>query len=710
VKAKSAKKGPPLRVRALTPGLTPLGENTGTAASVAGAAAPVTGVYTAEIAAADGSAGTPYSVTIAWKSPKKFGTPATLDPGGEGQLAFSGEAGATATLSVKKARRSAAVPIVLSLSGPDGDVALVPAATAAVVLPVAGDYTMTFGDSGTAGGAVTAAVKVKSLKPAKRTADLGTSGVPPGTALDTTRLLGPAGGTVGADGDGPIAGASVMVPAGALSQPTSLLLGSTSVIATTAPGISAGPAIFVGPEGLSFAPAQVQVTIPYDASFFEGGTAGLRVYTRAADGTIEEITGFTIDAAASTVTFAVSHFSTFEVRRAFPLVERPQLAKPAGTPQIGTTAAVDGGLAAFGIPFYDPTGINNGAGCLAVYHRVTDGTWTSDGILTTPNFGTGDNLGKSVAISGDTLVAGAPLRTPVSDRTGTAEVWRRDVGGVWQFEAELVPPGALFGWEAGNAVAIDGDTAVVAAHGDAADASLGGAVHVFVRSGSAWSFQQRLTEASPTAGGRFGGSVAVDGDTIVVGSFESTGRPGFVHVFHRTGTTWRRDGRLEAPGAFNNDSYATSVSVSAGRVAVGAPALNADGSGRVFVYRDQGTSFPLDAPIAQGDPTQPFDTDGLFGSGVALRGSVLVVAARLQDVRMPNQALFQSAGQVFVYESPEAGRWLLTARLRGTAADLNPIGPGNKFGTGMAFDGETIVAGAPDAPVSVGSVYAFDVR
>jgi hypothetical protein len=43
-------------------------------------------------------------------------------------------------------------------------------------------------------------------------------------------------------------------------------------------------------------------------------------------------------------------------------------------------------------------------------------------------------------------------------------------------------------------------------------------------------------------------------------------------------------------------------------------------------------------------------------------------------------------------------------------ADVNPIGPGNKFGTGMAFDGETIVAGAPDAPVSVGSVYAFDVR
>jgi hypothetical protein len=712
VKAKSAKKGPPLRVRALTPILVSLGENTGTTASVVGETAPVTGVYTAEVSAADGDAGTPYSVSIAWKSPKKFGAPATLDPGGEGQLAFSGEAGATATLSVKKAKRSAAVPVVLSLSGPDGDTALVAAATATVVLPVTGDYTLTFGDSGTSGGAVTAAVKVKTAKPAKLTIDLGTSGVPAGTSLDTSRLIGPAGGTLGADGDGPIAGASVTVPSGALSQPTSLLIGSTSVIATTAPGISAGPAIFLGPEGLSFAPAQVQVTIPFDASFFEGGTSGLRVYTRAADGTIEEITGVTIDAVASTVTFAVSHFSTFEVRRAFPIIERPQLTNPAGigTVHLGNSAAVDGDGAALGIPFHDPTGINSGAGGVVVHHRNGDGTWTLDGVLTTPGFGTGDSLGKSVAISGDTLVAGAPLRTPVSDRTGTAEVWRRDVGGVWQFEAELVPPGALFGWESGNAVAIDGDTAVVAAHGDAADVGLGGAVHVFVRSGSTWSFQQRLTEASPTASGRFGGSVAIDGDTIVVGSFESTGRAGSVDVFHRSGTTWSRDGRIVALAGFANDTFGTSVSVSGGRIAVGAPNRGADGEGSAYVYLDEITSFPLDAVIPSADPTQPADATARFGASVVLRGAVLVVGAPLQDVLAPPPQLKPSGGQVLVYESSSAGKWLLSARLRGAPTDVNPLAPGDKFGSAVSFDGESIVSGAPDSAFGVGGAYAFDVR
>jgi hypothetical protein len=705
VKAKAAKKGPPLRVRVVAPNLVDVGEATGTAATVKGALTTSSGIHTAEISADDGATGTEYSVTVSWKNPKKYGFTPQLDPGGQSELAFSGEAGATATLSVKKAKRSAAVPVVLSLAGPQGDVAIVQGASVTVVLPETGDYTMFFGDTGTAGGQVAASIKVKTPKTVKRTAILGASGTPAGTALELSRTIGPAGGTAAADVDGPISGASVTVPAGALTQATSILIGTTSVIATAAPGISAGPAIFFGPEGLSFAPEQAQVTIPYDASFFEGGTSDLRVYTRAADGSIEEITEFTIDSFAATVTFAVSHFSTFEVRRAFRFVERPILTNPAGTTRLGFSAAVGGDRAAFGVPFHDPTGINQSAGGLAIHHRNADGTWTSDGMLTTPNFQSNDQLGVSVAIDGDTLVGGAPLRTPAVERTGAAEVWRRDVGGVWQFEAELVPTNGLFGWEAGNAVAIDGDTAVVAAHGDSENASLAGAVHVFVRSGTTWTFQQRLTEASPVASGRFGGSVAIEGDTIVVGSFKHTARPGFVQVFHRTGTTWSRDGRIEAANGFANDSFGTSVSISGGLIAVGAPTLAADGSGEVYVYRDQGTSFPLDAFIPSNDPTQVPDTSDSFGNSVSLRGSVLVVGAPLQTVQIK-----PSSGQVFIYESPKPGTWLVSARLRGYPGEVTPSGSGDKFGTVIAFDGETIVSGAPDASFGVGNAYAFDLR
>ena len=106
VKAKSAKRGPPLLLKAFHPVAGPLGEATGTSASVTNVTTAASGEHVAQVSAADGATGTPYSVTIAWKSPKKFAFAPTLDPGGEGELAFSGEAGATATLSVKKAKRS----------------------------------------------------------------------------------------------------------------------------------------------------------------------------------------------------------------------------------------------------------------------------------------------------------------------------------------------------------------------------------------------------------------------------------------------------------------------------------------------------------------------------------------------------------------------------------------------------------------------------
>lgn len=712
VKAKTAKKGPPLRVRAFAPDESQLGEGTGPAASVTNKAAPATGVYTAEVSAADGAAGTAYSVTVSWKSPKKFGAAPTLDPGGQSQVTFAGDAGATATFAVKKGKRSAAVPVVLSLTGPDGDVTLTPGASVTVELPSTGDYTLTIGDTGAEGGAVTAAVKVKQPKPLKRTADIGTSGVPAGTAFDSTGLIGPPGGTLSAELDGPIAGASVTVPAGALSQATSLLIGTTSVIATTAPGVSAGPAIFLGPEGLSFAPAQVQVTIPFDASFFADGTSSLRVYTRAADGSITEITGFTIDAVASTVSFAVSHFSTFEVRRAFPLVERPQLATPPniGAAQLGMTGAVSNDVAVFGLQFYDPDGIHQNAGSLVVYHRETDGTWTAEGKLSTPNYGANDALGASVAASGATIVGGAPFRTPTTQRTGAGEVWTRDVAGTWQFESELVPPGGAFGWEGGFGVAIDGDTAVLGVHGDAADVNFGGSAQVFVRTGNAWFFQARLTEATPVVGGKFAGSVAIDGDTLVAGSYESTQRAGSVDVFHRSGITWTLAGRIVAPDGFTNDSFGTRVAVSAGRIAVGAPRLGADGGGEVYVFRDEGTSFPLEAVIPTIDPARPTLTGGDFGSSVALHGAVLVVGIPHRDVIGPFTQFHQSAGQVLVYESSSSGKWLLTARLRGSSIDAYPATSGTHFGTSVGFDGESIVVGAPQDAFGVGALYAFDVR
>jgi hypothetical protein len=77
-------------------------------------------------------------------------------------------------------------------------------------------------------------------------------------------------------------------------------------------------------------------------------------------------------------------------------------------------------------------------------------------------------------------------------------------------------------------VALSGDTAIVGAEGNA---SFTGAAYVFVRSGSSWTQQQRLTSSSNTGGGYFGSSVAVSGDTVVVGSSHEALGSGAAYVF-----------------------------------------------------------------------------------------------------------------------------------------------------------------------------------
>src|SRR5439155_6288973 len=127
--------------------------------------------------------------------------------------------------------------------------------------------------------------------------------------------------------------------------------------------------------------------------------------------------------------------------------------------------------------------------------------------LTASNPFVDDDFGFSVGISGDTAVIGAPdgRFPPVA---GTAYVFVRS-GSVWSQQQKLTAsaPAAGDGFSAG--VGISGDTAVIGASG---------AAYVFVRSGSVWSQQQKLTANDPAVGDRFGGSVGISGDMAVIGA------------------------------------------------------------------------------------------------------------------------------------------------------------------------------------------------
>ena len=172
--------------------------------------------------------------------------------------------------------------------------------------------------------------------------------------------------------------------------------------------------------------------------------------------------------------------------------------------------------------------------------------------ILSPDGAAGDTFGRRVAVSGDRLIVGANGvdRGSVSD-VGAAYVYRRE-GSTWTHEATLQPAATtvplFFGWS----VAIDGDTAVVGALGDNTGGFANrGAAYVFVRTGTTWTQQAKLIMPDGQAGDEAGASVAVHGNRIVVGGpyhdFPGVPDAGAAWVFTRNGAVWTFVSKLNAP-------------------------------------------------------------------------------------------------------------------------------------------------------------------
>src|SRR6266478_2694898 len=244
----------------------------------------------------------------------------------------------------------------------------------------------------------------------------------------------------------------------------------------------------------------------------------------------------------------------------------------------------------------------------AAYVFVRSGTnWSQQAYLKASNPGFHDWFGYAVAISGDTIVVAAPFEdsntTGVNGNqsnnnatdSGAVYVFVRN-GTNWSQQAYLKASNTGPGDEFGSAVAISRDTVVVGAEGEDSNvtgvngnqsnnsASYSGAAYVFVRSGTNWSQQAYLKASNTRAAAEFAGTVAVSGDTIVIGSGEessnaigvngdqsNTNAPdsGAAYVFVREGTSWSQQAYLKASNAEAGDQFAKGA-VSGDIVVVGA--------------------------------------------------------------------------------------------------------------------------------------------
>ncbi len=346
--------------------------------------------------------------------------------------------------------------------------------------------------------------------------------------------------------------------------------------------------------------------------------------------------------------------------------------------------------------------------------QVAGAAITQQAYLKASNTGPEDYFGYSVAVSGDTMVVGAYLEDSTAAGSGAAYVFVRN-GTNWTQQAHLKVsnPGNYDFF--GIAVAISGDTLVVAANGedssatgvdgDGSDnsASDSGAAYVFVRNGTNWTQQAYLKASNTDGGDEFGVYVAISGDTVVVGapgegssatgvdgdgSDNSVSHAGAAYVFVRNGTTWTQQAYLKASNTGANDSYYGAgdffarVAISGDTVVVGTPgedssATGVDGdqsdnsaadSGAAYVFVRSGTTWSQQAYLKASNP------DNAFGLGVAVSGDTIVVGAG------------RESGYVFVRSGTT---WSQQAYLKASNTEA-----GDGFGYPVAISGDTIVVGA----------------
>jgi hypothetical protein len=137
----------------------------------------------------------------------------------------------------------------------------------------------------------------------------------------------------------------------------------------------------------------------------------------------------------------------------------------------------------------------------------------------------GSGFGFSVALSGDTALVGASVDDALGLNAGAAYVFVRS-GGVWAQQAKLLASDGAEGDLLGRGVSLSGDTALVSSPGDDDNGNGAGAAYVFVRSAGAWTQEAKLVASDGAAALQFGGSVALSGDTALVGSDYEDDNPG----------------------------------------------------------------------------------------------------------------------------------------------------------------------------------------
>jgi len=360
----------------------------------------------------------------------------------------------------------------------------------------------------------------------------------------------------------------------------------------------------------------------------------------------------------------------------------------------------------------------------------------------------GMNFGAAVSLMGDRAVVGATELFANTSDLGAAYVFDYD-GMNWLESQKLVASDGALADSFGVAVSLHNERLLIGATGvDISNVNQAGAAYVFDHDGLTWSETQKITATDFGSGDRFGQSVSIYGDWLVVGSDlddAGTVESGSAYVFHESNGTWVEVLKIR-PQVSSFAHLGSAVSVYADRILTGAPfdeGLQVK-SGTVFVHEYDGLDWnqssimiPLDGPA-----------NNRFGTAVSLDQNRALIGAEYaailgresgaayvfefdgnqwqqQQTLIPDDggildhfgvevflsgdrafvSSYNGSGSVYVFEF-DGLNWNQTHKVFSPDAT-----PGSGFGRSVRVDGDRLLVGAyadTHAGIGSGAAYVFD--
>ena len=312
----------------------------------------------------------------------------------------------------------------------------------------------------------------------------------------------------------------------------------------------------------------------------------------------------------------------------------------------------------------------------------------------------GESFALAIALVDNILFVGAPgARNDRDIQTGAVYVYVRSET-TWTLEQTLwpvviVPSSGNYYGNFGISLAATSESLIVGDNGDVESA------YIFVRSDSSWTLQQKVVpfdydDSMPS--GKFGNSVAIHGNTAVVGAYrDDTSNEmdsGSVYVYARSGTIWTHEDKIIPSDVASMEQFGQSLALVDGTLIVGAQSNVNDvyrvGSARVYERAGNSKNWKLQQMLSASDASR----QDCFGAALALTGETLVVGAlRSQEG--------DGSGSAYVFIR-ESGTWKLQQKILSSNGMQDDV-----FGGQVAFHGNSVVVGASGENGNTGSVYLF---